>query len=223
MIYPDGYISLADLARELFQKITIDHANSFPFDTCEENMTRSEWAEQNESYGRRVTPYATWLLLNSREVQPKTMLTNGQVTNLSQNLLRNSDDWDEGTFVSAFDGTLGSGSGYEEFTLFEEAAYVPNVEYMRRVIGPFWGLPVLFLRDEIFPSDEVEATTTMFVDHVEVARQIVERFDSDPSLTKAVARREYGQAMKVAEFQATWGMAAAKRPRLSKSGPRGPR
>lgn len=223
MIYPEGYIPLATITSECIVAATIKTAQDDPFDPTNLADNRAEWGRKIDFHGFHDGIYAAWHFCNEYDHQPYTMLTNGTVVRISNKLLNNWAVDKLGTYVDVAIGTLGSGCGFFDPQALMEAGDKVNEKVMRRAIGPFWGLPVLYIESEarglVEDAQKVSSNLTNF-DHQEIAEKIMGAFDADQSFTKAEARRQYCLHMKHAEFIATWEIAAKMRPELSKPGPR---
>lgn len=136
-----------------------------------------------------------------------------------------------GIHVDISVGTVGTGHGYlnddgvSEFSDTGEVVISDqslDEHSLRRRFGAFLYQPVL-VREAAFIElcDRIGSDRPVPADaHADVAQKIVERFDGGAPITKKWAKANYAPDMKATEFQATWDMAAARRPALSKPGPR---
>jgi hypothetical protein len=225
MIFPEGYIPLATVTSDLITAATKKCAVEDPYDPTSTTESREEWGRKIEHFGYFDGICVAWHFCDMGHT-PFTMLTNGTVVRISNKLLNNWVVERLGTYVDVVVGTLGSGCGFFDGETFGKDKTRRKHDVVKEAIGPFWGLPVLFLEADVRGTvEDGQGADIEFNkgEHVQIAEQIVAAFDADPTLKKSDAKRQFCIHMKHAEFIATWEMAAKVRPSLSKPGPRGMR
>lgn len=221
MIFPEGYMPLIDLADALIAENKRMHATQGPFEGPETKAARQAWADGVDHAGFFEGMQTAWNFCDDETNFPYTMLENGNVVRISQKMMLNNGVDPIGTFVSLTIGNLGSGSGYFTLRDFLDADSEPDINELEWHLGPFFGLPVLYVEKvarAYIDRHSKWGGAPKAPDHAKVASLIVSAFDDNPRFTKAEARKNFAPHMKYAEFIATWQIAICERPLLSKPG-----
>jgi hypothetical protein len=223
MIFPKGYMPLAEVFEGCLAGSRRMHETQAPFDPDQPDASHRDWVSwiDHASYFEGVQ--SAWGFCDQDESLPYTMLTNGAVVRISQTLMRNWGVDPIGTFVDITVGTLGSGSGHYDWKSFLEANEEVKTSTIEKFVGPFTGLPVLYTErvanDFLVKLGKWEGSPEA-PNHTLIARAIVDAFDDDLRMTKREARKRFAPKMKEVEFLATWELAVQQRPELSKPGPK---
>lgn len=199
--------------RDFFQPPSGDQQSDIEYNDWRSSASRSEAAEIVWRYLGGVSEIA--VLAPSGEAIPAMV----KVV-----------DWSDpnsvfGDYVNLEFGTLGTGNGgwLEILELNENEQEETPLSKFRKMFGHFLFQPVLVKESDF--NIFLETLGTTYVNrttpgHREIAEQIVDAFDKGQPITKAWVKTHLAGDMKVAEFQATWEMARARRPEISKPGPR---
>jgi hypothetical protein len=223
MIFPKGYMLLAEIADECLTDNRHMHEVQVPFDPNKPDANYSDWVKWIDYASFSEGIQRAWSFCDQDEFLPYTMLTNGTVMRISQQLMRNWGIDPVGTFIDITVGTLGSGSGHYEWKSFRESGEEVDISTIEQFVGPFMGLPVLYrekvANDFLAKLGNWEGSPDA-PNHDQIARAIVDAFDKDMRMTKREARKRLAPKMKHTEFLATWDLAVQQRPELSKPGPK---
>lgn len=232
MFFVEGWYPLSAFTREIYQiartKLVIEETGEGPSHPTE--GAKGEMERLN-AIGASMTAQFVWQVCE--DCQSIGVLTSsGSIVKALPELVH---WWDpseyQGFHVNLWDGVVGTSRG-ADFDDHRQLVLQADVDILQFSIGnpesynygPFEGLPVLLPAPdcararERYSGQPVSVSTDRF--HEQVARQIVEAFDSGQTPTKRDARARFASGMKVAEFEATWRIAANSRPALSRPGPR---
>jgi hypothetical protein len=223
MIFPESYMPLVEIADAFISDNKRMHFVQGEPELANSKKEYESWADHS---GFFEGVQSVWGFCDDEANLPYTMLENGTIVRISQKILRNWGVDPIGTFVEVNIGTIGSGSGHYSWRAHLDAEGKRSKKLLEKHLGPFCGLPVLYkeksARKYLDRLGNWEGSPKA-PNHNSIARAIVAEFENDRRLTKSEAKARFAPKMKQAEFIATWEIAAAMRPELSKPGPKRPK